>query len=323
MEDLQRVGLLAHGDELDGLAGDLADRERAAAAGIAVQLGHDDAVKVHAVGELGDHVDDVLAGHGVHDHENLVGLDRLLDGDGLLHHLLVDLQAAGGVHDDDVVQVVDGLLDGAGRHLDGVLAVAAKDRDADLAAKGGQLVGRGRAVRVAGGQKRAMALALEEVGQLGGGGGLAGALQAHHHDDVGRAVLGQDQLGLGGAQKLRELVKHDAHDVLGGRQGVQDLGGHALLLAASHELLDHAEVDVCLEKRHADLAHGEVDVVLGQAALAAQLVEGVLEAVGERVEHALHPFTNERGTEVVRVEGLQVVNGLANADAVDGQAQLA
>ena len=49
----------------------------------------------------------------------------------------------------------------------------------------------------------------------------------------------------------------------------------------------------------------------------------VLEAVGERVEHALHPFTNERGTEVVRVEGLQVVNGLAHADAVDGQAQLA
>ena len=114
------------------------------------------------------------------------------------------------------------------------------------------------------------------------------------------------------------------HNVLGGRQGVQDLGGHAASpCSVRTNCLTTLEVDVCLEKRHADLAHGEVDVVLGQTSLAAQLVEGVLEAVGERVEHALHPFTNERGTEVMRVEGLQVVDGLAHADAVDGQAQLA
>ena len=51
VEDLERVGLLAHRDELDRLAGDLADGKRAAAAGVAVELGHDHAVEVDALGE--------------------------------------------------------------------------------------------------------------------------------------------------------------------------------------------------------------------------------------------------------------------------------
>ena len=283
------VGFLAHGDKLDRLAGHLAHGEGATATGVAVELGHDDAVKVNTIGKLRDHVDDVLARHGIHDHENLVGTDGLLDGHGLLHHLLVDLQAASGVHDHDVAKAVDSLANGAGRHGHGVLAVATKDRNADLPAEGGELVGRSGSVRVAGGQQRVSPLLLEKVRELGGGRRLTGALQAHEHDHVGRAVLRKGELGVRGAQKRGELVENDLDDVLGGAQRREDVGGEALLLAPGNELLDHAIVDVSLEKGHANLAHREVDVVLGEATLAAELLEGVLETVGERVEHGYIP----------------------------------
>ena len=47
VEGLEVLELLAHADELDGLAGDRLDGEGRAAAGVAVQLGEDDAVEVH------------------------------------------------------------------------------------------------------------------------------------------------------------------------------------------------------------------------------------------------------------------------------------
>ncbi len=198
VEHLERIGLLAHRDKLDGLAGHLAHRERAAAAGVAVELGDDHAVEVGAFGEGGDHVDDVLTGHGVDDHEDLVGLDRLLDVDGLLHHLPVDLQTARGVDDDHVAHGVDGLTDGRPGDVDRMGAVAAEHGHADLAAQRGELVGGRRAVHVARGEQRALALLLEHVGELDGSGGLTGALQAHEHDDIGDAA-GEHKLALGPA----------------------------------------------------------------------------------------------------------------------------
>ena len=48
MEGLEGVGLFADADELDGLAGDVADGERRAAAGVAVHLGEDDAGEAEA-----------------------------------------------------------------------------------------------------------------------------------------------------------------------------------------------------------------------------------------------------------------------------------
>ena len=49
--------------------------------------------------------DGVLADHRVDDEQHLVGLDRVADVGGLLHHLGVDAEPAGGVDDDDVVQL--------------------------------------------------------------------------------------------------------------------------------------------------------------------------------------------------------------------------
>ena len=57
-------------------------------------------------------------------------------------------------------------------------------------------------------------------------------------------------------------------------------------LTARDELLDHGQRDVGLEQRDADLARGGVDVGLGELALAAEVLEGVGEAVGESGEHS-------------------------------------
>ena len=114
-----------------------------------------------------------------------------------------------------------------------------------------------------------MAFLLQTVRQLAAAVVFTGALQAHEHDDVGDAA-GEHQLAIGAAEQLGELVGDDLDDVLRRGQGVEHLGIKAALLRARHELLDHLEVDVSFEHGHAHLAHGGVDVVLGQAALAAQ-----------------------------------------------------
>src|SRR3954468_18809932 len=58
---LEVLELLARGGEEDRLAGDGLDRQRGAAAGVAVELGHHDAVEVDGLGELLGDVDRVLS----------------------------------------------------------------------------------------------------------------------------------------------------------------------------------------------------------------------------------------------------------------------
>ena len=53
MERLERIGLLARADEFNRLAGDLLERQRAAATGVAVHLRHDHAVKIDLLCILG------------------------------------------------------------------------------------------------------------------------------------------------------------------------------------------------------------------------------------------------------------------------------
>ena len=72
MKWLEGVGFFAGADELDGLAGDVADGDGRAAAGVAVHLGEDDAGEAEALMKILSRVDGVLAGHGVGDEENLL-----------------------------------------------------------------------------------------------------------------------------------------------------------------------------------------------------------------------------------------------------------
>ena len=102
MEGLEGVGLFAGADELDGLAGDVADGEGRAAAGVAVHLGEDDAGEAEALVEVLGGVDGVLAGHGVGDEEDLLRVEQLFELLHLVHQLFVDVEAAGGVDDEGV-----------------------------------------------------------------------------------------------------------------------------------------------------------------------------------------------------------------------------
>ena len=180
--------------------------------------------------------------------------------------------------------MVDGLLDGALGDVDRVRTVAAEDRHADLATERGKLIGSSGTVDVARGEQRRAALLLEQVGKLYGSRGLTGALQAHEHDDIRNAVT-KNELALGGAEHLGELVEHNLDDVLRRRQRLHDLGGHAALLGLSNELLNDLKVNVGLEQRHANVAHGRGDIGLGQLTLAAQAVKCVVEAIAQRIKH--------------------------------------
>ena len=78
---------------------------------------------------------------------------------------------------------------------------------------------------------------------------------------------------------------HDLHDLLPGGEALQDVLAGRALPHLGDEVLDDLEVDVGLEQREPDLAHRLRDRLLVEAALAAQVAEGVLELVGEGVEH--------------------------------------
>ena len=80
---------------------------------------------------------------------------------------------------------------------------------------------------------------------------------------------------------------HDLDDHLAGVDVLDDLGADGALLDALHEVLDDLVVDVGFEQGHAHLAHGHVDIVLGDPAAAGEAAEGSLEAIGEGVEHAV------------------------------------
>ena len=329
MEWLERIGLLACADEFNRLACDLHERQRAAATGVAVHLRHDHAVEIDLLGEGLSHVHGILAGHGIDDHENLVGLHGGLDIGGLFHHLFVDMQTTRRVDDDHVTQVVDGEAHALARDFHRILAVAAIDLHAHLVAERLQLIGRSRTVYVAGHEQGAVALALQQVCELGRSGGFTRALKAHEHDHIGDAAR-EHQARIGLAKQRRKLVEHDFHDVLRRRERIEYLGGQAALLRVRDEALHDLEVHIGLEQRHANLAHCRVDIVFGKAALRFQAAENALQAIGEVLKHtnsllsrfAFVEFTHKSACEIVRVEIFQIAQALAHADFINRQAKL-
>src|SRR3954467_10193261 len=286
VEALELVELLAHAREQDRLARERLDAQRGATAGVAVELAHQHAVELDGLGELLGDVDRVLAGHRVDDEQDVVRLDRPADVDELLHELGVDVQAAGGVDDEDVLAVHLRLVERPPRDVDrravGALLV---DVGADLGAELDELVDRGRAVHVARRHRdRRAVLGLQVAGELGARRRLARALEAGH-EDHGRRARRERDAHRGAAHQRGELLVDDLDDLLARVELADDLGAEAALLHGRRELLDDLEVDVGLEQREADLAHGLVDVVLGQRPVGADVGEGLLELLGQGVEH--------------------------------------
>ena len=98
-------------------------------------------------------------------------------------------------------------------------------------------------------------------------------------------MAAEGELGVAAAHERDELLVHDLHDLLRRREALHDLGAERALLDVRDELAHDLEVDVGLEQRQADLAHGGVDVLGGELAVALEALHDPLEAVGECVEH--------------------------------------
>ena len=131
-----------------------------------------------------DHVDRILAGHGVYGQKGLVNLQigrYLLK---LRHHVLIYVKTARSVQNQYVEAVLPGVLISAPGNVHRLLVLSHGEYfHALLFSVYLELPDGSRAVDVAGGQQGLSSLGLELPGDLGRCGGLAGALKAHHHQD--------------------------------------------------------------------------------------------------------------------------------------------
>src|SRR5262249_51314556 len=147
-----------------------------------------------------------------------------------------------------------------------------------------ELVDRRRALQVGGDERRLPTLAGEQERELAGSGGLPRALQAREQDR-GRRALREREARVRGAEKLRQLLLDDLHDLLARRQALADVLPESALAHVGDEVLDDAEVDVRLEQGEAHLAHRARDRLLVEDAAPAKVAESALKPVTELVEH--------------------------------------
>ena len=149
----------------------------------------------------------------------------------------------------------------------------------DLLAEHAELLLRRRPLRV---ERRHQHLALllvgEALGELGGGGGLAGALQPDQHDRHGRSGVQVDRDGVC-AKRRDELVVHDLDDHLARLDRADDARADGLCSHPVDERLHDFERNVSLDQRTAHLAQRLTDVRFRQRTAAGDLVENAAQAV--------------------------------------------
>jgi hypothetical protein len=139
-----------------------------------------------------------------------------------------------------------------------------------------------RPVDVQRGHQHLPALQLREPqGQLGRHGRLAGALKAgqqQHRRRIGGHV---QRRGLAlAAQHLDQAVVDDLDHLVGGLDRADHRLAGGLHAGLVDEVPHHRQGDVGFQQGHAHLAHGRVDVLLGQHAAAGEPVEDAREAFG-------------------------------------------
>jgi hypothetical protein len=122
-------------------------------------------------------------------------------------------------------------------------------------------------------QQDALLLAgLEPERELGGGGGLASALQAREQHDR-RRLHAQVERAHALAHHLDEFVVDDLDECLARREALVDFLADHPRPDTVDERLDDGQRHVRLEQRHAHLPQRVPDVFLGQAATPAQSVD--------------------------------------------------
>ena len=152
-----------------------------------------------------------------------MGETAFLMRDKLLHKVIVDIEASRGVDDDPVDTLVSGFLKAVPGNIDGVgVRWFAVDGYAQLLAEGHELVDRSWALEVGGDEEGRLAVASELEGQLGGGGGLTGALETCEENDTGGHCQ-QDSSPWPSAPRMLVSSSWDyGEDLLGRSDGLED-----------------------------------------------------------------------------------------------------
>ena len=226
----------------------------------------------------------VLADHGVGDEQDFAGLELAFEEAEFVHQLFVDVQAAGSVHQDHVGGGKLGFADGALGDFERLVRAGAGPAAhsygfGDLC----ELFPGGGAVDVGGDNQGAVAVAGQPFRELAGGGGFAGALKADDHPD-GRRPRSEGGLGMF-AEQFQQLVADDLEDLLIGRELQQDFRAKRFGANVGQEFVGDVHVDVAIEEGFADANQGGVHVLVGELALAAQVLEDALEFLGKIFKH--------------------------------------
>jgi hypothetical protein len=151
-----------------------------------------------------------------------------------LHEVVLIVEAAGGVADEELSAEAFGFFVAVEANSGGVAVLRAFD-EGDLEALGPdlELLDGSGAEGVGGGEDDAVALVVEEVGEFGGGGGFACAIDADHEEDFGASVGVGKQRGDFFGEFGADVVAGDLEDVFAvefaalGAEGVDDFEGQA------------------------------------------------------------------------------------------------
>ncbi len=222
-------------------------------------------------------------------------IDHAFNLGGLAHHRFVERGAAGGVEYHDVVAAKLGSFDGAAGDLWRRLSLDHRQRvDLRVTSKHSKLFHRRRTAHVERSHQHFAALPIgQALRKFGGGGGFAGALQAHHHNGDRWRGMKINRLAVG-AERGHELVVHDLHDHLARRHRLHHLHADGLLLHAVGEGARDVERDVRFEQRAANFAKRSVDIGLTKSAATGEAVENAAKFFRQVVEHqSANTFTPE------------------------------
>ena len=269
---------LAAADKRNRHADDRHDRQRRAAARIAVELAQDDAADAEPAVELARALDGVLPCHRVGDVQQIRGLRRVANRLELGHQLVVDVQAACRVDDDDVVAEVRGFGDRALRARDGIhlpRRIVHADAETRLLRDDVQLLNRRRPLHVGRHEQCVLALLGQPLRELARGRRLARALQAQQQDHA-RPLVRRLQSAFGIAEERDHFVADDLDDLLRRRQAPEHILPQRAIAHAVDERLDDLEIDVGFEQREANLAERRLHVLGSQPCLAPKGLENVL-----------------------------------------------
>ncbi len=245
------------------------DRQRGAAAGVAVELGHDHAVELQCLVERLGAVDGVLAGHSIDHQIDLVGTHAAVDHRELVHQLRVDVQTAGRIEDRHVGPGFLGVLHRGKAQRDGIFRTQIGiHRQFKLLAQHLQLLDGGGPLQVGSHEHGLAAALLDRPPELAAGRRLAGPLKAaeHQHRDVAAEV----ERMVHRSHQADELLVDDVDELFGGVERLQNRLADGLLAHSGHEVFDDREADVGLQQGPLHQLQAVAHVRFGKPAATAQ-----------------------------------------------------